>query len=90
MIRIAVVAGPDSTLRVNTASILFDKNLNTFNWLGRLTVDTVVARTRIGVAASYLSNIIQTDDVQPGAARTSESTQQNFRLDGVRIHWRTR
>ena len=40
--------GPDSTLRVNTASILFDKNLNTFNWLGRLTVDTVAARTRIG------------------------------------------
>jgi hypothetical protein len=77
----AVGTGQDSTLRVNTASILFDKNLNTFNWLGRLTVDTVVARTRIGVGASYLSNIIQNENAQPGAARTSESVQQNFLLN---------
>ncbi len=74
------IAGPDSVQRTNTAGILFDKNLNTFNWLGRLAVDTVAGRTRFGVGATYLSNIIQTENPAPGSARTSESTQQNFRL----------
>ena len=74
------ITGPDSVLRTNTASVLFDKNLNTFNWLGRLAVDTVAGRTRFSVGATYLSNIIQTENPSPGAARTSESTQQNLRL----------
>jgi hypothetical protein len=74
------IAGRDSLSRTNTASILFDKNLNTFNWLGRLAVDTVAGRTRIGIGANYLSNIIQNENPQPGTPRASESTQQNFRL----------
>jgi hypothetical protein len=76
----AAIAGPDSVLRNNAASILFDKNLNTFNWLGRLAVDTAAGRMRFGIGATYLSNIIQTENPLPGAIRSSESTQQNFRL----------
>jgi hypothetical protein len=70
----------DSVHRLNTASIIFDKNLNTFNWIGRLAVDTVVALTRIGIASQYLSNIIQTEGAPAGSSRISESTQQTLRL----------
>jgi hypothetical protein len=76
----AAGAGRDSVLRTNAASVLFDKNLNTFNWIGRLAVDTVAGRMRFGIGATYLSNIIQTENPLPGAIRSSESTQQNFRL----------
>ena len=89
----AGIAGRDSVLRTNTASILFDKNLNTFNWVGRLSVDTVAGRTRIGIGANYLSNIIQNENPLPGAPRASESTQQNLRLmfahpltEGIAVH----
>ncbi len=86
----------DSLTRVNSASVVFDKNLNTFNWIGRLVMDTVVASTRIGLAANYLSNIIQIDGAPGGAPRSSESTQQTFRLSlahpidapiGLRTQW---
>jgi len=70
----------DSLTRINTASVVFDKNLNTFNWIGRLTLDTVVARTRIGLNAHYLSNIIQSEGAPQGAPRSSESTQQALQL----------
>lgn len=74
------IAGPDSVLRLNAASILFDKNLNTFNWAGRMVLDTVAGRTRIAAGANYLSNIILTDAPGGGTTRASESTQQNLRL----------
>ena len=58
---------PDSTRRVNTASVLFDRNLNTFNWIGRLSLDTSFARTRFTANAQLLANIIQPEE---GAAVT--------------------
>lgn len=89
----ATVAGRDSVMRTNSVSVLFDKNLNTFNWLGRLSVDTLAGRTRVGIGATYLSNIIQNENPLPGAPRASESTQQNLHLlfthplaDPVSVH----
>jgi hypothetical protein len=70
----------DSLRRVNTAGILFDRNLNTFNWIGRLAVDTTVAGTRTAISAQYLANIIQLDGVPPGGIRFSESSQQQINL----------
>lgn len=70
----------DSLRRVNAASILFDRNLNTFNWVGRLAIDTSFARTRFTAGAQLLANIIQPEG---GAGRSSESTQQNLML-GIR------
>lgn len=71
---------PDSLRRMNTASILFDQNLNTFNWIGRLAVDTTIAGTRIAVGSQYLANIIQLEGAAPGTARFSESSQQQIHL----------
>jgi len=71
---------PDSLQRMNTASILFDQNLNTFNWIGRLAVDTTIAGTRIAVGSQYLANIIQLEGAPPGAPRSSESSQQQINL----------
>ena len=83
----------DSLQRINAASIIFDKNLNTFNWIGRLLIDTVMSRTHIALSTAYLSNIIQTEGTPAGSPRSSESTQQTLRLslshplsDPVGIH----
>jgi hypothetical protein len=71
---------PDSLQRMNTASILFDQNLNTFNWIARLAVDTTIAGTRIAVGSQYLANIIQQEGMPPGTAGFSESSQQQINL----------
>jgi hypothetical protein len=76
-------AAPDSLRHANTASILFDRNLNTFNWIGRLSLDTTLARMRLTVAAQLLDNIIQPEGGVSSGAPGSESTQGNFAL-GIR------
>ncbi len=68
---------PDSLRPRNSASILFDRNLNTFTWSGLLRLDTSAARTRISVGAQLLANIVQPEG---GSGRASESTQGNLRL----------
>ena len=50
---------PDSVRRANTASVLFDRNLNTFNWIGRLSLDTTFVRTRFTASAQLLANIVR-------------------------------
>lgn len=84
----------DSTRRYNAGSILFDKNLNTYNWIGRLGLDTSVAGTRIGFQTLYLSNIIQTESNSPN--KQLESSQNSLTLDlhrpitndfGPRVRW---
>ncbi len=74
---------PDSVRRANTASVLFDRNLNTFNWIGRLSLDTTFVRTRFTASAQLLANIVQPEEGSSAAAHTSESTQKNLAL-GVR------
>jgi hypothetical protein len=70
----------DSLRRTNTVGILFDRNLNTFNWIGRLAVDTTIAGTQIAVGSQYLANIIQMEGAPPGTARFSESSQQQINV----------
>ncbi len=73
-------AAPDSLRHANTASILFDRNLNTFNWIGRLSLDTTLARMHVSVAAQLLDNIIQPEGGSSSTAPGSESTQGSFAL----------
>ncbi len=73
-------ATPDSLRRVNSASILFDRNLNTFNWVGRLVLDTVFVRTRFTGSAQLFANTVQPEEGSGISARSSESTQKNMAL----------
>jgi len=70
----------DSLRRTNAANVVFDRNLNTFNWLGQVSLDTSIARTRVALGAQLLANIIQPEGGTSGGARSSESTQGNLRL----------
>lgn len=50
----------ESQATLNSGSILFDRNLNTTNWIGRVLVDTaLLTGTRIRYRQQFLSNIIQ-------------------------------
>ena len=57
----------DTLFRRNLFSVLFDRNLTTYNWLSRLLIDTAAAGGRIGLNGLYGSNIILTN---PGASDT--------------------
>ncbi len=75
-----VTLQPADTLRLhNSAGILFDRSLNTFNWIGRASVDTTAGRTRFSLNELYSSNVILVD--APGG-RKLQSNQQNI---GIRI-----
>lgn len=68
------------TLRLhNSAGILFDRNLNTFTWIGRASIDTSAGRTRFSLDELYSSNIVLVN--APGA-RKLQSNQQSL---GLRI-----
>ena len=62
----------DSTQRVNTASILFDRNLNTYNWMGRAAIDTVAQGIHIGILQQFASNVIE---FQGGSGPTPPKVQ---------------
>lgn len=67
-------------LRFNTLSVVFDRNLNTSNWTGRVTLDTVlVSGTGIRLRQQYLSNIIQLEP-SPSPAGTLRSDQLGLLL----------
>lgn len=77
--RPAEVAGttPDTVSRRNSAMVTFDRNLNTYNWLGKLVVDTVFGGTSLRVLQNYVANIIQVDAGTEGRHRLV-STQENL------------
>ena len=65
----------------NAVSVLFDRNLNTYNWLGRIGLDTTVLGTSLLYRQQYLSNIIIVDPSAPGTLRrTLESNQHTIGL----------
>ncbi|MEW6511122.1 MAG: hypothetical protein AB1428_09215 [Bacteroidota bacterium] len=66
--------------RINTGSILFDRNLNTYNWIGRAAVDTTAGPLRIGLLQQYAANIIRLEGVPPGGRDRLHSTQQTVTL----------
>jgi hypothetical protein len=65
----------------NVVSVLFDRNLNTYNWIGRIGFDTTVLGTSLLYRQQYLSNIILVDPSAPGTLRhTLESNQHTISL----------
>jgi hypothetical protein len=70
---------PDSILHKNGAGMYFDRNLNTYNWIGRLVLDTAAAGTHIALNELYTSNVILVD-AGPGSRKKLESNQENLLL----------
>jgi hypothetical protein len=83
----------------NVVSVLFDRNLNTYNWLGQIGLDTTVLGTSLLYRQQYLSNIFLVDPSAPGTLRrTLESNQHTIGLAltrpilegvAVRTEWNT-
>ena len=70
----------DSVQRVNSASIVFERNLNTYTWLGRVAVDTLVDGIRVGVLDQYASNVILPEGTASRTNPKLQSSQQNLSL----------
>ena len=68
----------DSTQRANTASILFDRNLNTYNWIGRAAIDTVAQGIHIGILQQFASNVIEFQGGAGPAPPKLQSGQENL------------
>jgi hypothetical protein len=68
----------DSTQRANTASILFDRNLNTYNWIGRAAIDTVAQGIHIGIVQQFASNVIMFQAGSGPAPPKLQSGQENL------------
>ena len=68
----------DSTQRANTASILFDRNLNTYNWMGRAAIDTTAQGIHIGILQQFASNVIQFQGGSVSAPPKLQSGQENL------------
>ena len=68
----------DSTQRANTASILFDRNLNTYNWIGRAAIDTVSQGIHIGIVQQFASNVIEFQGGSGPAPPKLQSGQENL------------
>jgi hypothetical protein len=79
--RPAEVSGttPDTLSRRNAALVSFDRNLNTYNWVGKLVVDTAYGGTSLRILQNYVANIIQVDAGTAGRRRLV-STQENMGL----------
>jgi hypothetical protein len=73
-------SGPDSLQRPNAGSILFDRNLNTYNWISRAMVDTAAGPFRVRLLQQYAANIIHLDGVPPLGRDKLHSTQQTLSL----------
>ena len=70
----------DTTYRQNAASILFDRNQNTYNWIGRIVVDTSWGGSSLSFSQQYISNIIQVEASGVMPRRKLESNQHNIVL----------
>jgi hypothetical protein len=70
----------DSLQRVNTASILFDRNLNTYNWIGRAAIDTVSNGVHVGILQQFAANVIEFQGGGGPAPPKLQSSQENLSL----------
>lgn len=71
---------PDTVLRMNTASIVFDHALDTYNWIGRTALDTSAGGLRIGLQEQYAANVIRLEAASPGTLSKLQSNQENIAL----------
>jgi hypothetical protein len=70
----------DTLLHRNILSMLFDRNLNTYNWIGRLVLDTAAGGNRIALDQQYISNIIVSDPGTLPGGRRLRNDQENISL----------
>ena len=70
----------DTLSKMNNASILFERNINTFNWLGQAAVDTTVGDVGIRLRERYTSAVTFLDGGSGGGPRNLQSNQQNLSL----------
>ena len=70
----------DSSQRTNTASVLFDRNLNTYNWIGRAAIDTVANGIRVGLLQQFSANVIEFEGGAGPAPPKLQSSQENLSL----------
>ena len=77
------MSAADSLTRRNSASILFDRNLNTFNWIGSVSVDTVSLGTRIRLNELFMSNIILIERTGSSPEQRLQSNQQRLLLQAT-------
>ncbi|MEO8168764.1 MAG: hypothetical protein ABI623_10985, partial [bacterium] len=70
----------DSLFRRNSASILFERNLNTFNWIGRMVIDTTAFGNQIKLNEFYSSNIILVEQTSTSPEQRLQSSQQQLTL----------
>ncbi|MFN0157236.1 MAG: hypothetical protein ACKVRP_04085 [Bacteroidota bacterium] len=66
----------DSIFQGNSAGVLFERNQNTFNWMGKATIDTVLLGTRFLFRELYSSNIILLEKTSTTPERRLQSNQQ--------------
>ncbi len=65
---------------LNRASVLFERNQNTFNWFGSLLMDTVVAGGRFTLNEQYSSNIILFDQTASSPEKRIQSNRQQLSI----------
>ena len=70
----------DSLPRNNSAAVFFERNLDTFNWIGRATIDTTVGSTAFSLNELFNSNIIQIDETS-----SRNRLQSNQNTVGLRV-----
>jgi len=70
----------DTVQRINAVSIIFDHNLNTYNWVDRAAIDTLAGGIHIGFVQQYAANIIQLESPATGTVPKLQSNQQNISL----------
>ena len=70
----------DSAQRVNAAGILFDRNLNTYNWIGRAAIDTVSNGVHVGILQQFAANVIEFQGGGGPAPPKLQSSQENLSL----------
>ncbi|MCZ6775677.1 MAG: hypothetical protein O7D34_04365 [Ignavibacteria bacterium] len=63
-----------------SASIMFERNLNTFNWLGNAIIDTSLGRFSIRLNELFTSNIILIEGTSSSPERRLQSNQHNLSL----------
>ncbi len=70
----------DSLFRRNSASILFERNLNTFNWIGTVAIDTAAFGNHIKLNEFYSSNVILIEGTSTSPEQRLQSSQQQLSL----------
>ncbi len=74
------VDAADTVFHRNTAGILFERNLNTYNWTGRASMDTSVLGMKVLLREEYTSNIILLEGTSSTPQQRPESNQQRISL----------